>query len=383
MARKTSKRASRHSIADLAAALDAIAPFRLAADWDNVGLLAGQADWPLENVLIALDLTDAVADEAISGATDAIVTYHPPIFKALKAITDRSPGPTSRLPALLARRIALLSTHTALDAVPGGTNDLLLDAFDTVSRAPLTVEPRAAGYKLVVFAPADEISALRSALSAAGAGVIGAYGECGFAIDGRGSFRGGATSHPTIGERGQLEHVDETRFETVVPADQIGEVVRALYANHSYEEPAFDLYPLHGVADRGGAGMGRVGVLRKPTAGTALIKSLGGIVDLAAAQVVGDLRRRFTRVVTAAGAFGVDKFADRSALYVTGEFKHHDALTLTRRGVTAVQLGHYASERPTLDFLRRRLAEALPAARARIARGDRAPLRPLQSGGAK
>ncbi|MCA9245115.1 MAG: Nif3-like dinuclear metal center hexameric protein, partial [Phycisphaerales bacterium] len=174
------KRGAAHTVADLDIALRRLAPYELAADWDNVGLLAGKADWPAARVLVALDLTDAVADEAIAMNASAVVTYHPPIFKGLKNITDKSPGPTSRLPDLLASRVALLATHTALDAAVGGTNDLLLDAFDVVSRTPLEAEPRPSGYKLVVFAPAQELAGLRAALSAAGAGVIGAYSECAF-----------------------------------------------------------------------------------------------------------------------------------------------------------------------------------------------------------
>jgi len=172
--------------------------------------------------------------------------------------------------------------------------------------------------------------------------------------------------------------VDEVRLEMVVPRARLGAVVRALYAAHRYEEPAFDLYPLHELPARGKAGMGRVGVLRRAQRGDALVRQLAGVVDLSAAMVVGNLKRRFARVIAAAGSFGTHRLRDPDALVITGELKHHEALELLRRDVTAVCVGHHASERPVLDVLRRRLREALGGLSVRIARSDTPPLRPLK-----
>jgi putative NIF3 family GTP cyclohydrolase 1 type 2 len=180
-------------------------------------------------------------------------------------------------------------------------------------------------------------------------------------------------------------------------------VVCALYANHPYEEPAFDLYPVHQIAGigcekgfshqeieigcekglshqgtRGIAGMGRVGDLPRPRRGVELLRMLAPRADLSAAQFVGDLRRVFRSVTTAAGACGPRAFRDPQSLVITGELKHHETLELLKRGVTAVCLGHYASERPLLDVLRARLALALKRVRFSIARGDRPPLGPVR-----
>jgi putative NIF3 family GTP cyclohydrolase 1 type 2 len=170
--------------------------------------------------------------------------------------------------------------------------------------------------------------------------------------------------------------VEELRLEMIVPRSRLGEVVRALYASHSYEEPAFDLYPLDALAGRGAVGMGRVGRLGRPQPGTRLAERLARRVDLSTALVVGDLARRFTSVTAAAGSFGVRDFRDPDSLVITGEFKHHDALDLRRRGITAIQLGHYASERPVLDRLLIALRRGLPRLEPRIARADQPPMRP-------
>jgi hypothetical protein len=229
-----------------------------------------------------------------------------------------------------------------------------------------------------VFAPAAEVDTLRRALAEAGAGVIGHYAECSFELAGRGSFRGDETTNPTIGRKQVLEFVDEVRLEMIVPRRRIAGVVRALHATHSYEEPAFDLYPVHQVAGRGGTGPGRVGRLSRPQKGTTLLRKLADGVDLSVATVVGEPKRSFASVTAAAGAFGERRFRDRDSFVVTGELKHHEALQLLRRGVTAVCLGHYASERLALETLRARLAESLKGATVSIARSDRSPFQALR-----
>lgn len=370
---------SEPNVADVLAALAALAPLEYAAEWDNVGLLAGRSEWPARRGLLAIDLTDGVAHEALRKRADVLVVYHPPIFKGIRSVTPAAACPTTLLPDLLAARVSIVALHTALDAAVGGTDDVLLDIFAPARRyplEPLVHEDR--HYKLVVFVTPREVDRLRRALAAAGAGVIGHYTECSFELGGRGTFRGDETTHPTVGRKQVLEHADEVRLEMVLPRDRLSPVVRALYAAHSYEEPAFDVYPVHEPAGRGAAGMGRVGVLRRPQRGTDLVARLGRRVDLSCALVVGNLKRRFQSVTAAAGAVGVRAFRDPDSLVLTGEFKHHDALELQRRDVTAVHLGHYASERPVLDWLRTWLRKSLPAVRLEIAASGRAPFSPLR-----
>jgi hypothetical protein len=98
--------------------------------------------------------------------------------------------------------------------------------------------------KLVVFLPEDALDTVRDALFAAGAGRIGDYERCSWYAAGTGTFLGGESTDPTIGERGREERVPELRLETVYPAEREADVVRALREAHPYEEPAFDLYPL-------------------------------------------------------------------------------------------------------------------------------------------
>ncbi|HEU4406941.1 MAG TPA: Nif3-like dinuclear metal center hexameric protein [Polyangiaceae bacterium] len=111
-------------VADLVDALEAIAPPRFAEPWDNVGLLVGDPAAPLARALLCVDLTRAVLAEARASGCEAVVAYHPPIFKAVKRLTAGSIAYE-----LVRAGVAVYSPHTALDMAPGGTNDVLAEAL--------------------------------------------------------------------------------------------------------------------------------------------------------------------------------------------------------------------------------------------------------------
>lgn len=115
-----------------------LAPLELAESWDNVGMLLDRGTrLELRRVLLTIDLTLPVLEEAIALGAEAIVAYHPPIFTGIKRFVPSDPK--SRIVGeLLARDIVVYSPHTALDSVPGGVNDWLLDAFETSNRRPVT-----------------------------------------------------------------------------------------------------------------------------------------------------------------------------------------------------------------------------------------------------
>ncbi len=98
--------------------------------------------------------------------------------------------------------------------------------------------------KLVVFVPSEALDAVRDAVFAAGAGRIGDYERCSWYTEGTGTFLGGESTDPSIGEKGREERVPELRLETVFPEERQAEVLEALRRAHPYELPAFDTYPL-------------------------------------------------------------------------------------------------------------------------------------------
>ena len=99
-------------------------------------------------------------------------------------------------------------------------------------------------HKLVWFVPEAALEATRDAVFAAGAGRIGDYERCSWYTAGTGTFLAGDDARPALGRVGREERVPELRVETVVPAERLREVVRALRDAHPYEEVAFDVYAL-------------------------------------------------------------------------------------------------------------------------------------------
>jgi len=145
-----------HTLAEVTAALERIAPSRLAAEWDSVGLLVGTRRDRIERVMTCLTLTPDVAREAVREAADLVVTHHPLPFRPVARITDDSP--TGRvLLELIGAGIGVWSSHTAWDSAAGGINDQLaallgLDRVTPIEPDPLTP---LAGFGRVGHPPAD------------------------------------------------------------------------------------------------------------------------------------------------------------------------------------------------------------------------------------
>lgn len=94
--------------------IDKIAPFSSQDSWDNSGLLIGSQNKIVNRVLLALDITEDVVEEAVNGGYDLVITHHPLIFKGLKQITEDTR--IGRLITTLIRHdIALISAHTNID----------------------------------------------------------------------------------------------------------------------------------------------------------------------------------------------------------------------------------------------------------------------------
>ncbi len=124
------------TVADICRFLESLAPTGLAEDWDNVGLLVGDREEPVEKVMTCLTVTAGVVDEAIVDEVDLVVTHHPLPFKGVKQITTDSPA-GSLLWKLASNRISLYSPHTAFDSARRGINQQLAEGLELQNIAPL------------------------------------------------------------------------------------------------------------------------------------------------------------------------------------------------------------------------------------------------------
>lgn len=355
--------------------LERLLPSRLAADWDNVGLLLGDRAAPVSRVMTCLTVTPSTAAEAITHQAQLIVSHHPILFRGVKRLTtDNTEG---RMLLDLARAgVAVYSPHTAFDNARDGINEFIASHLDLTDLVPLR---RAAltsrQVKLVVFVPDSDLARVSDALFAAGGGIIGEYRDCSFRLAGTGTFHGSDAANPTIGQKGRREEVSEWRLEVVCPERQVPQIVAAMRRAHSYEEPAFDLYPLQPIPDT--LGDGRIGLLPKAIPVHELAHRLRQALHCGPIQLVGTANRAVQRVAIVCGAGGEmlpDVLRARADVFITGELRYHDYLAADAAGLTLLLPGHHATERPGVEELARRLARDWPAVHVWASESERDPV---------
>ena len=116
------------TVRDLYNALFAFAPASMKYDWDNVGLLCGHFDAPVDTVLVALDPMPDVFEEAKARSCELVVTHHPLLFQGVKQVNSDTYAGNCLL-YLIENGIAAMNLHTNLDCCPGGVNDVLAETL--------------------------------------------------------------------------------------------------------------------------------------------------------------------------------------------------------------------------------------------------------------
>jgi len=369
-------------IKDIAEQIEKIVPLNLAQEWDNVGLLIGDAQKNAKKILLTIDVTGDVVAEARKLKTDLIVSYHPVIWDGLKNIT--SDGSTGVVYELIRSGIAVFSIHTALDAARGGVNDGLAEIIGIENGKPIgdyVVNPASDNaqhglhhYKVVVFVPVESVAEVSNAIFAAGAGATGNYSHCGFGAEGTGTFLPLEGAMPAIGKKGKLEKVPEIRFETIVPAERLDEVIAAMKKAHSYETPAFDVFKLYN--DQSKFGLGRIGKLARPLRIEEIIERIKKHTGAKAIGITGREKRLVKTAAVCAGSCGklVNLvIAAKVDLYLTGELKHHQALAAQEAGLTCICLSHTVSERFILKKFAKQLQKKLNSVTIRVSKKDADP----------
>jgi dinuclear metal center YbgI/SA1388 family protein len=320
--------------------MEKLAPKHYAVEGDKIGLQVGTLQKEIRKVLIALDITEEVVDEAVALGADLIIAHHAVIYRPLAKIDTGTPA--GRLyERLIKKDIAVYIAHTNLDVAEGGINDWMAEILGLEGRDCLEGIHTDKLYKLVVFVPEAHHERVLEAVWNAGAGELGRYSRCSFNTEGTGTFMPGADTNPYLGQKGKLERVKEIRMETIVPETVHRPVIQAMLKAHPYEEVAYDLYPM----DLKGRsfGLGRVGKLPEPMTLAAFASKVKDGFAVPAARLVGD-PGRIVRKVAVLGGSGA-KYV-RHALFagadvlVTGDIDYHTAHDALAAGLAIVDPGH-------------------------------------------
>ena len=349
---------------DLLNILEAWAPRHIAWERDNVGLQVGSVRRKIRRVLVTLDVTDRVIDEARRKKIDVIISHHPLIFRPLKAL--RSEDRTARLlTRLIEENIALYALHTNLDFTTGGVSFALAEEL-SLHNVRILQPHTNVQKKIVVYVPEQFAEPVMTAMGKAGAGTIGKYENCSFRSPGVGTYLPARGAMPYAGRIGKLETAEEVRLEMISAAWDVQEILTAMRTAHPYEEVAYDVYDLANVSDEYGAGV--IGEMEKP-------QSLK--------QFLGHVRRNLTipvlrytegaqptvRSVAVCGGSGSDLLAtavrEGADAFVTADITYHTFQDCDRR-LTLIDAGHFETERPALRYVVRYLAKECAARKQQI-----------------
>ncbi len=344
-------------ISEIMNCLEQVAPLQLQESYDNAGLITGESGWEVTGVLVTLDATEAVIDEAISKKCNLVVAHHPIVFSGLKKINGKTYVERTIIKAIK-NDIAIYAIHTNLDNVQQGVNLKIAKKLGLINTQIL--QPKSGLLnKLVTFVPHASLEQVKKAIFEAGAGNIGNYDECSFAVTGNGTFRGNENSNPAAGKPGQQHTEPESRLETIFPSYLKNKVLAALFQAHPYEEVAYDIYTLENQWN--GVGAGLIGELQEPMESMNFLKHLKIKMNIEAIRYT-EVDKPIRKVALCGGA---GSFLLRHAIsagadaYVSADFKYHEFFDAENK-VMIADIGHYESEFFTKELLKEIILEKFP-----------------------
>ena len=329
-------------ISQIIETLEDFAPLDWQESFDNSGLQVGDSSQKVKGILLCLDVTEEVLEEAMELDCNLVISHHPLLFKPVKKLTGKTYIERCVIKACK-NDLVIYAAHTNIDNAFGGLNYYLAEKLGLQNLRILS--PKKDGLlKLVTFVPEAHAETVRNALFNAGAGCIGNYDSCSFNVAGTGTFRAGEQTNPFAGNRHELHTEPEVRIETIIPIQKKSTVLRALLAVHPYEEPAYDFYPL--ANEWTGAGSGVAGELPYPEEEEAFLQRLKTglkLQSLKHSPFTGKVIREVA-LCGGQGAFLIpDAIAYGADIFITGEAKYNDYCDVENRILLAV-IGHYESE---------------------------------------
>lgn len=331
------------------AAIEAFAPTAYQEGYDNSGLQVGDVQAAVTGVLLTLDVTEEVLDEAIARRANMVVAHHPVIFSGLKRITGRN-YVERIVHKAIKNDIHIYAAHTNLDNVRGGVNAKIAEKLGLINTGILSVMANTLR-KLYTYVPVNSLDKVRDALFAAGAGHIGKYSECSFGTEGKGTFRAAADANPVIGVAGGArETAEEVKLEVLIEKNNEGRVLKALFDNHPYEEVAYELVALENKNQQLGAGM--LGYLPKPMTELEFLAYLKDKMQTGCIRHT-SLREVDIKKVAICGGSGSfllkDAIAAGADVFITGDYKYHQFFDAEGK-IVITDIGHYESEQYTVEI---------------------------------
>lgn len=338
--------------------IEDFAPLNYAEDFDNVGLLIGDATAEVTGVLATLDTLENVVDEAIEKNCNLILSFHPIIFSGLKKITGRNYVERVVLKAIK-NDIAIYSMHTALDNSNKGVNAKICEVLG-LTNTKILIPQKGTIKKLTTYAPKNEAELLKEALFIAGAGTIGNYSNCSFTTNGLGSFKPNTNANPTIGKIGETKTEEETQINVTFEKAKETAILKALFKNHSYEEVAYEITTLENTNQN--IGMGMVGELENALNEVDFLQEVKNKMNVDYIRHSNLLNKKIKKVAVlgGSGSFAINAAKAVGAdIFITADLKYHQFYEAENK-LILVDIGHFETEQFTKNLLVEILTKKIP-----------------------
>jgi len=329
--------------------LEAWAPLSQAEDFDNVGLLIGDSNTKVSGVLVTLDTTEAVIDEALTNKYNLIISFHPIIFSSLKRINNES-FVERVVTKAIKNNIAIYSMHTALDNSFNGVSGKIADIIGLEEKKILIPKLKTIK-KLTTYVPNSFADKLRAILFEAGAGNIGNYENCSFNVQGQGTYKGNENSNPTIGKKGELHTEPETLISVTYQSHLEQTIIKTLFKAHPYEEVAYEVVTLNNKNQN--IGLGIVGNFPKPISPSDFIDLLKNKFHAKGIRTSKIINKPISKIAVlgGSGSFAItDAKRAKADVYVTADLKYHDFFKAENK-LILIDIGHFESEQFTKNLI--------------------------------
>lgn len=345
-------------IKEILSILEEMAPLAYAEDFDNVGLLVGDANLEATGVLICHDALESVVDEAIEKKHNLVVCFHPILFSGLKKITGKNYVERSILKAIK-NDIAIYAVHTALDNHQNGVNKIFCDALGLINTKVLVPKQNFI-QKLVTYTIPENVEQVRNALFDAGAGKIGNYDDCSFNSKGIGTYMGNENSNPEIGERFEFVEAEEIKIEVTFEKHLQPKILKALFSKHVYEEVAYEIYDLQNAHQN--IGLGMIGELPTAMNEVDFLQFVKEKMDCGGIRHSDFTGKKIKKVAVLGGS---GSYAIKNAIqagadaYLTADLKYHNFYE-AENSILLADIGHFESERYTKNYIVDYLTKKIP-----------------------
>ena len=362
-------------VKDITGHLESLAPRAYQESYDNSGLLTGEPSQEVTGVLVTLDCTEEVVQEANDRGMNMIVAHHPIVFKGLKKLTGSNYVERTVIKAIR-NNIALYAIHTNLDNVHIGVNRKIGEKIG-LKNLKVLVPKKDTLSKLVTFIPHQNAEEVLAALYNAGAGQIGNYKNCSFRVEGTGTFMPNAEANPHIGKAHEQESVKEIRAEVIFPTHLEVSIITALKKSHPYEEVAYYINNLTNENQEVGSGM--VGELDTALEPIEFLRRLKVSMNLNTVRHTRLLDKKVKKVAVCGGSGSFllpHAISSEADFYVTADFKYHEFFDADGK-ITIADIGHYESEVFTKELILEILKEKFPTFAVNFSTTDTNPIRYL------